>query len=64
MTQWQKSKFSNGTEGGDCIELACEGRGLLLRESEDPTHILAPAPTALAALLSHFRDDAVRPSRV
>jgi hypothetical protein len=55
MAQWQKSTFSNGTEGGNCIELACVGPIALLRESEDPARVLAPAPTALAALLSHLQ---------
>lgn len=55
MTQWQKSTFSNGTEGGNCIELAGEERALLLRESETPARVLAPTSTALAALLHHIR---------
>ncbi|MFJ9585258.1 DUF397 domain-containing protein [Streptomyces acidicola] len=52
MTQWQKSTFSSGTDGSNCVELAhSEEAALLLRESDDPTRILPVTPTALAALL-------------
>ncbi|MEV6588302.1 DUF397 domain-containing protein [Streptomyces acidicola] len=51
MTQWQKSTFSGGGDGDECVELAHNGATLLLRESDDPTRILPVTPTALAALL-------------
>ncbi|MEU6822592.1 DUF397 domain-containing protein [Streptomyces atriruber] len=51
MTQWQKSSYSGGGEGNECIELAKEEHELLLRESDEPDHILTLAPHALAALL-------------
>ncbi|MFI1681769.1 DUF397 domain-containing protein [Streptomyces sp. NPDC020607] len=51
MPQWQKSSFSGGAEGNECIELARGETNLLLRENEDPDHTLALAPQALAALL-------------
>ncbi|MFD3515372.1 DUF397 domain-containing protein [Streptomyces sp. NPDC058657] len=57
-TAWQKSSFSGGGEGNACVELASHAHTLLLRESEDPAHILTPAPTALAALLHHLRENA------
>ncbi|MPY55068.1 DUF397 domain-containing protein [Streptomyces acidicola] len=51
MTQWQKSTFSSGTDGSNCVELAHKDATLLLRESDDPTRILPVPATALAALL-------------
>ncbi|WP_327316482.1 DUF397 domain-containing protein [Streptomyces sp. NBC_01235] len=52
MIQWQKSSFSGGGDGDDCVELAsAEGELLLLRESDDPARILPLAPTAPAAVL-------------
>lgn len=50
--KWQKSSFSGGAAGNECVELAsAEGELLLLRESDDPTRILPVAPLGLAALL-------------
>ncbi|UUU23535.1 DUF397 domain-containing protein [Streptomyces sp. DSM 40750] len=55
MTQWQKSTFSSGTDGSNCVELADSGTGVLLRESDDPTRIVPVAPNALAALIRGIR---------
>ncbi|WP_149823543.1 DUF397 domain-containing protein [Streptomyces tailanensis] len=55
MAQWQKSTFSGGADGNECVELACCGTELLLRESDDPTRILPLAPTGLAALLRRLQ---------
>ncbi|MFJ8111210.1 DUF397 domain-containing protein [Streptomyces sp. NPDC096132] len=57
MTQWQKSSFSGGADGNECLELAATDTDLLLRESDDPTRILSLAPTALAALLTHLHPE-------
>ncbi|WP_210585320.1 DUF397 domain-containing protein [Streptomyces sp. GESEQ-35] len=51
MTQWQKSTYSGGGAGNECVELAHGEATLLLRESDDPTRIITVTPTALAALL-------------
>ncbi|MBA2807622.1 DUF397 domain-containing protein [Streptomyces sp. KM273126] len=51
MTQWQKSTFSSGTDGSNCVELAHTDATFLLRESDDPTRILPVTAIALAALL-------------
>ncbi|MER6090088.1 DUF397 domain-containing protein [Streptomyces bluensis] len=51
MTQWQKSSFSGGGDGDECVELAHTDATLLLRESDAPTRILPVPATALAALL-------------
>jgi hypothetical protein len=59
---WQKSSFSGGGDGNSCVEVALNARTLLFRESDDPARVLAPASSALAALLLHLREDAVRSS--
>ncbi len=51
MIQWQKSSFSGGGDGNECVELALNHGVLLLRESDDPTRILSVASTGLAELL-------------
>jgi hypothetical protein len=61
MTQprnWQKSTFSGGGPGNECVELACVEASLLLREGDEPARALTVRPTALAALLRHLRVDA------
>ncbi|MFI5802704.1 DUF397 domain-containing protein [Streptomyces sp. NPDC051561] len=58
MTQWQKSSYSNGSDGGSCVEIAPEGHALLLRESDEPAQVLATTGSALAALLRQVRADA------
>ena len=56
MIQWQKSTFSSGSDGANCVELAESEASLFLRESDDPVRILSVGPTGLAALLDHLRD--------
>ncbi|MCX3062335.1 DUF397 domain-containing protein [Streptomyces beihaiensis] len=51
MTLWQKSSFSGGADGNECVELASSEGGLLLRESDEPDRILAVSPAGLDALL-------------
>ena len=51
MIQWQKSSFSGGGDGDECVELAHGDATLLLRESEDPDRILPVTRDGLAALL-------------
>ncbi|MCX5204686.1 DUF397 domain-containing protein [Streptomyces sp. NBC_00237] len=63
MTQWQKSSYSNGSDGGSCVEIAHGGRACLVRESDAPRRVLAAAPAALAALLRHLREGAARATR-
>jgi len=55
VIQWQKSSFSGGGDGNECVELAPGDRSLLLRESDEPARILSVTPTGLAALLHHLR---------
>ncbi|MFE2567737.1 DUF397 domain-containing protein [Streptomyces mirabilis] len=55
MIQWQKSTFSSGSDGSNCVELAqCHGT-LLLRESDHPDRILPVSPDSLVALLTRIR---------
>ncbi|MEV2210782.1 DUF397 domain-containing protein [Streptomyces sp. NPDC050997] len=56
MAEWQKSSFSGGADGNECVELAHGQASLLLRESDDPVRILSVGPTGVAALLDHLRD--------
>ncbi|MCT9077557.1 DUF397 domain-containing protein [Streptomyces fulvoviolaceus] len=53
---WQKSSFSGGDEDTDCLEIAASPTTLHLRESDHPTTILTPSPTALHALLTALAD--------
>ncbi|MFF1744601.1 DUF397 domain-containing protein [Streptomyces mirabilis] len=55
MIQWQKSTFSSGSDGSNCIELAHQNGTLLLRESDEPDRILPLAPIGLAALLQRVQ---------
>lgn len=51
MIQWQKSSYSGGGDGDECVEVALQKDTLLLRESDDPERILSVTPQGLAALL-------------
>ncbi|WP_323186008.1 MULTISPECIES: DUF397 domain-containing protein [unclassified Streptomyces] len=46
VIQWQKSTYSGGAEGNECVELARTNDSLLLRESDDPDRILHVTGTA------------------
>jgi hypothetical protein len=54
VIQWQKSSYSGGGDGDECVELAHHDGTLLLRESDDPTRILSVSRESLAALLGRF----------
>ncbi|MFG3253752.1 DUF397 domain-containing protein [Streptomyces sp. NPDC048172] len=58
--RWQKSSFSGGGDGNNCVEVATTPNTLLLRESDDPSTVLAPSPRALSGLLAHLKRDGVR----
>ncbi|MFI6336032.1 DUF397 domain-containing protein [Streptomyces sp. NPDC050535] len=59
MTQWQKSSFSGGADGNECVELAAADGTLLLRESDDPGRILPVNRDSLIALLRQVRANRV-----
>lgn len=60
MTQWQKSTFSSGSDGTNCVELALSPNHILLREGDDPARILPVTCQSVAALLSHLRAGSAR----
>ncbi|TGA91587.1 DUF397 domain-containing protein [Streptomyces sp. MZ04] len=55
---WQKSSFSGGGVGNDCVELATTSSHIHLRESEAPTTRLTTALAALANLLQAVKANA------
>jgi hypothetical protein len=55
VIQWQKSSFSSGSDGANCVELAHADDSLLLRESDDPDRILQVTQDGLAALIDQLR---------
>ncbi|MEU3786549.1 DUF397 domain-containing protein [Streptomyces sp900129855] len=52
---WQKSSFSGGGDGSNCLELASTPTTLHLRESDTPATILTTTSAALAHLLAGIR---------
>ncbi|MCQ9134980.1 MULTISPECIES: DUF397 domain-containing protein [Streptomyces] len=52
---WQKSTYSGGGDGNDCIELASTPAALHLRESDAPAAVLDSAPAAVAHFLHAIR---------
>ncbi|MFF9777738.1 DUF397 domain-containing protein [Streptomyces sp. NPDC013978] len=52
---WQKSTFSGGIGGDDCVELAPTPTSIRLRESDHPTAVLTTTPTPLHALLTTLK---------
>lgn len=60
VIQWQKSTYSGGAAGNECVELADSEGELLLRESESPTRMLPLTPITLAALLHRIREQRTR----
>jgi hypothetical protein len=52
---WQKSSYSGGGDGNDCLELAATPTTLHLRESDTPTTVLTTTPAAVAHLLAGIR---------
>jgi hypothetical protein len=55
---WQKSSFSAGGDGNNCLELAATPTTLHLRESDDPDVRLDTTPAALAHLLRRIHSAA------
>jgi hypothetical protein len=55
-TVWRKSNYSNGS-GGDCVEVATPGGGLLVRDSKRPAGPVVPVRVDVwKAFLSGLRD--------
>lgn len=56
--KWQKSTFSGGGSGEDCIELAESPTGVHLRESDEPATVLTTAPASLRSLVAAIKTGA------
>ncbi|MFG3092567.1 DUF397 domain-containing protein [Streptomyces antibioticus] len=56
---WQKSSFSGGGDGNNCLELTATPTTLHLRESDTPTTILTTTRAPFVQLLAGIRADAV-----
>ncbi|MEU9893326.1 DUF397 domain-containing protein [Streptomyces phaeochromogenes] len=56
---WQKSSFSGGADGNNCVELASTPHTLHLRESDAPSIELVTTPTPLSHLLHGIRSGAL-----
>lgn len=56
--RWQKSTFSGGGSGDNCIELASTSAGIHVRESDAPDAILTTAPAPLRALIAALKTGA------
>ncbi|MEV0113339.1 DUF397 domain-containing protein [Streptomyces sp. NPDC050844] len=48
---WQKSSFSGGGDGANCVELSATQSTVRLRESDAPAAELTTTPACLAALI-------------
>ncbi|MFI7298286.1 DUF397 domain-containing protein [Streptomyces sp. NPDC050121] len=57
--KWQKSSFSGGGEGNDCLELASTSTTLHLRESDTPAIALTSTPATFVHFLAGIRTDAL-----
>lgn len=58
--QWQKSSFSGGGEGNDCIELASTPTIIHLRESDTPNTAVTTTLTPLTHLLHGIKAGRLR----
>ncbi|MFE7069611.1 DUF397 domain-containing protein [Streptomyces sp. NPDC057620] len=56
---WQKSSFSGGADGNNCVELSTTHHTIHLRESDDVSTELVTTPTSLARLLHGIRSGAL-----
>ncbi|MEU4046819.1 DUF397 domain-containing protein [Streptomyces antibioticus] len=56
---WQKSSFSGGSDGNNCLELASTPAKLHFRESDAPATVLTTTRAPFAHLLAGLRADTV-----
>ncbi|MGW0906923.1 DUF397 domain-containing protein [Streptomyces sp. NPDC002853] len=63
-TTWQKSSFSGGGDGANCVELSAQRIGTVkLRESDAPATELSTTPQGLARLIRHVKSTAPNHAR-
>ncbi|MFJ4617674.1 DUF397 domain-containing protein [Streptomyces sp. NPDC088812] len=55
LDKWQKSTYSDGGDGNDCLELSSTPTTLHLRESDAPATVLTTTRTPLGHLLNAVR---------
>lgn len=56
LINWQKSSFSGGGDGNDCVEVAASlDGGIRLRESDAPGTVLSTTPARLASLIREVK---------
>ncbi|GGY05022.1 DUF397 domain-containing protein [Streptomyces hiroshimensis] len=48
---WQKSTYSAGTTGNECVEVAAAQGTILLRESDAPRVVISSTPGSLGTLI-------------
>jgi hypothetical protein len=48
---WQKSSFSGGGDGTECIEIAAVTGAIQLREGDDPDRAITTSPEKLRAFI-------------
>ncbi len=48
---WQKSSFSGGGDGAECIEVAAAEGAIILRESDNPDNVISTSPEKLRAFI-------------
>lgn len=51
VARWQKSSFSGGGDGNECVEVAAVDGAIRLRESDAPGTELSTTPARLASLI-------------
>jgi len=61
--KWQKSSFSGGGEGNDCVEIANLNARVAIRDSKDPAQGALSVPTgSFAAFVEALKADGTPPS--
>ncbi|MZE75892.1 DUF397 domain-containing protein [Streptomyces xinghaiensis] len=56
MTGWQKSSFSGGTTGNECLETVIGAGRIRIRESSDPGVVVTTTPGSLRALIRGIKE--------
>lgn len=55
VARWQKSSFSGGGDGNECVEVAAVDGAIRLRESDTPGTEMATTPARLAELIREVK---------
>jgi hypothetical protein len=61
-SQWQKSSYSGGGEGNDCVEIATHDSRIAIRDSKAPARATLSVPAgAFTALVEALKTDSAVP---